>query len=164
MAWWLMQKYRLILLFVSLFAFLPAEIASSNASESLQLLQAHPLEITTQSGQNYQFAVRFALTAQQQKQGLMFVRHLPPMMGMVFVFSPPRKTRFWMRNTLIPLDMIFIAPDGIISKIVTRHDTQSDMTTSSDIPVAGVLEIAAGEALRLGISAGDVVSHRLIKF
>ena len=164
MAWWLMQKYRLILLFVSLFAFLPAEIASSNASESLQFLQAHPLEITTQSGQNYQFAVRFARTAQQQKQGLMFVSHLPPMMGMVFVFSPPRKARFWMRNTFIPLDMIFIAPDGIISKIVTRHDTQSDMTTSSDIPVAGVLEIAAGEALRLGISAGDVVSHRLIKF
>ena len=128
-----------------------------------------PLEITSQFGhgqskKSHQFLVQVARTPQQQKQGLMFVRDLPPMTGMIFLFAPPRPARFWMRNTFIPLDMIFIAPDGRISKIATRRDTQSDALTISPAPVAAVLEIAAGEALRLGITIGDKVHSVAIDF
>ena len=86
----------------------------------------------------------------------MHVSHLAPDTGMLFVFDPPRKVGFWMRNTHIPLDMIFIGEDGRIASIVTRHDTNSTASPHRG-PVAAVLEIAAGRAVALGVVAGHIV-------
>lgn len=122
------------------------------------------LRVTTLAGDTHTFQVVVARTAAQQQRGLMFVRDLPPMTGMVFPMAPPREARFWMRNTLVPLDMIFIAPGGMIVKIATRRDTQSDMMTRSGQPVSAVFEINAGEAARLGIGVGDRVAHDAVAF
>lgn len=123
-----------------------------------------PLQIVSLSGKTHAIQVRFAVTQEQQRRGLMWVTDLPQGTGMIFPISPPRIARFWMRNTLIPLDMLFIAPGGMIIKIVTRRDTNSEATTSSDVPVSAVLELPAGEAARLKIGVGDVVRHKRFTF
>lgn len=119
--------------------------------------RAEILQVVTLSGASHVFDVTLADTPQKQARGLMFVENLPPQNGMVFPMDPPRQASFWMRNTLIPLDMIFIKPGGTIAQIVTRRDTQSDRPTTSLEKVSGVLEINAGEAARLGIGIGDQI-------
>lgn len=119
--------------------------------------RADMLQIVTLSGAAHLFEVTLADTPEEQARGLMFVAHLPPQNGMVFPMQPPRVARFWMRNTLIPLDMIFIKPGGTIAQIVTRLDTQSDTSTTSLEKVSGVLELNAGEAARLKIGIGDKI-------
>lgn len=126
--------------------------------------RAEILQIITLSGAAHAFQVTLADTPEEQKRGLMFVEKLPPQNGMLFPIEPPRQARFWMRNTLIPLDMIFIKPGGIIGQIVTRRDTQSDARTVSVDAVSGVLELNAGEAARLRIGIGDRVVMRGVTF
>lgn len=126
--------------------------------------RAEILQIITLSGAAHAFQVTLADTPEEQKRGLMFVEKLPPQNGMLFPIEPPRQARFWMRNTLIPLDMIFIKPGGIIDQIVTRRDTQSDARTVSVDAVSGVLELNAGEAARLRIGIGDRVVMRGVTF
>lgn len=130
--------------------------ASRAASETLT--------VATLDGREVTFDVVLADTAEKQQQGLMFVSALPPQHGMVFPKNPPRIAHFWMRNTLIPLDMIFVLPGGMIGQIVTRTDTQSDKRTSSLQKVSAVLEINAGEAQKLGIGVGDIVSMPGVQF
>ncbi len=127
-------------------------------------IEAQPVEIVTLDGRVQKINVRFALTPAEQQQGLMYISQLPAGHGMIFPMRPPRVAHFWMRNTLVPLDMIFIAPGGVIVKIATRHDTQSDKTTRSDQPVSAVLEIPAGQAAKWGIGVGDIVRHKLAAF
>ena len=119
--------------------------------------RAEILQIVTLGGGSHLFEITLADTPEKQKRGLMFVESLPPQNGMLFPMQPPRVARFWMRNTLIPLDMIFIKPGGTIAQIVTRRDTQSDAHTTSLEEVSGVLELNAGEAARLKIGIGDTV-------
>lgn len=118
---------------------------------------AAPLSVATLDGRALVFEVAVADTAEKQRRGLMFVKDMAPQHGMVFPMQPPRIAQFWMRNTLVPLDMIFILPGGMIGEIVTRTDTQSDARTRSRQKVSAVLEINAGEAQRLKISIGDLV-------
>ena len=119
--------------------------------------RADMLQIVTLDGRSHVFEVTRAETPEQQARGLMFVKSLAPQNGMLFPMQPPRTARFWMRNTLIPLDMVFIKPGGTISQIVTRRDTQSDASTVSREKVSAVLELNAGEAARLKIGIGDKV-------
>ena len=86
----------------------------------------------------------------------MFVTALEPNEGMIFPYDPPQPVAFWMRNTLIPLDMIFIRQDGSIARISTAVPHSEAMMPSGE-PVAAVLEIAGGRAAELGISEGDKV-------
>ena len=86
----------------------------------------------------------------------MFVRHLAPNRGMIFPYDPPRPVAFWMHNTLIPLDMVFIRADGTIARIATARPLD-DTPVPSGEPIAAVLEIAAGRAAQLGIVPGDKV-------
>ena len=79
---------------------------------------------------------------------------------MIFPFPQPRMASFWMRNTLIPLDMIFIRADGTIARIAAKTVPHSLEPVSSGEPVAAVLEIAGGRAAELGIGEGDRVSGR----
>ena len=125
---------------------------------------AAPLSVATLDGRQLVFEVAVADTAEKQRRGLMFVKDMAPQYGMVFPMQPPRIAQFWMRNTFIPLDMIFILPGGMIGEIVTRRDTQSDKSTRSRQKVSAVLEINAGEAQKLKISIGDLVRMEGVSF
>lgn len=125
---------------------------------------AQQLDVMTLDGRRITLTVELADTPEKQARGLMHVTHMPPKTGMVFPMRPPRQASFWMRNTMIPLDMIFILPGGTIGLIVTRLDTQSDKGTSSPGKVSGVLELNAGEAAKLNIGIGDRVRMNGVLF
>jgi uncharacterized membrane protein (UPF0127 family) len=114
-----------------------------------------PLSITS-AGAVHHFTVDVAATPQEQETGLMFVRHLGPDRGMIFPYDPPQPVAFWMHNTLIPLDMVFIRADGTIARIATAKPLD-DTPVPSGEPIAAVLEIAGGRAAELGIVPGDKV-------
>jgi len=105
----------------------------------------------------HRFTVEVARTPAQQEQGLMNRRALAPDAGMLFPFDPPQPASFWMRNTLIPLDLIFVRPDGSIARIVTGVPL-SETHIEVGEPLTAVLEIPGGRAAQLGIAAGDSVS------
>lgn len=115
-----------------------------------------PLSINS-AGKVHAFKVEVARTEAEQERGLMFRDHLSPDGGMIFPMSPPRPASFWMKNTLIPLDMIFIRADGSIARIVAQTVPYSLEPVSSGEPVAAVLEIAGGRAGELGIAEDDKV-------
>ena len=98
-------------------------------------------------------------TPQRQAQGLMFVRSLPADRGMLFVHREPRAISMWMKNTYIPLDMVFIGADGRIQQIVEQTTPHSLDLIRSEAPARAVLEIAGGEARKLGLHAGQLVKH-----
>ena len=89
----------------------------------------------------------------------MFVRSLPPNRGMIFPYDPPQQVAFWMKNTLIPLDIIFIRADGKIARIANAKPLDETPLPSGE-PAAVVLEIAGGRAAQLGIRPGDKVEWR----
>lgn len=98
-----------------------------------------------------------ATNAEEQALGLMFRDEVPEGTGMLFVSVPARKVTFWMKNTKVSLDMIFVRMDGQIVKIHPNAKPYDLTPISSDVPVTGVIEIAGGEAERLGIKVGDYV-------
>jgi uncharacterized membrane protein (UPF0127 family) len=108
-------------------------------------------------GDTVMLRVELALSQQQQAQGLMFRKALDDNAGMLFIFERVRVARFWMRNTFIPLDIVFIDPSGEVIAIETRLDTQSDAMSIAPAPVWGVLELKAGRAAELGILQGSRV-------
>ena len=107
----------------------------------------------------HDFTVWLADSPQRQAQGLMFVRSLPADRGMLFVHDEPRPMSMWMKNTYIPLDMVFIDSSGRIQQIVEQTTPHSLDLIRSDAPARAVLEIAGGEAKRLGLHAGQQVTH-----
>jgi uncharacterized membrane protein (UPF0127 family) len=104
------------------------------------------------------FRVEVARTAAEQEKGLMFRRSLAPNSGMIFPFNPPQPVSFWMKNTWIPLDLIFIRQDGTIARIAANAKPESLDLIQAGEPVATVLEIAGGRAAQLGITERDRVS------
>src|SRR3546814_14764840 len=100
-------------------------------------------------------SVEVALTEKQQEQGLMFRKLLAPDGGMLFPMDPPRTASFWMKNTLIPLDMLFIHTDGSIAFLKASAAPYSRAPVSAGIPVAAVLELRGGLAAALGLGEGD---------
>jgi uncharacterized membrane protein (UPF0127 family) len=117
-----------------------------------------PLTIHSAKG-SHLFTVQIAATAQQQEQGLMFYRSLGGDQGMIFPYEPPQNVAFWMKNTLIPLDMVFIRGDGTIARIVTAKPLDETPVPAGE-PIAAVLEIRGGRAAELGIREGDKVDWR----
>ena len=113
--------------------------------------------------QKHAFDIWLAETPEEQEQGLMFVRDLPENRGMLFLSATPRVFNMWMKNTYIPLDMVFISKDGRIAKIAERTVPHSLDTISSDVPVAAILEIKGGEAARRALHRGDLVSWAALK-
>jgi uncharacterized protein len=111
----------------------------------------------------FHFDVWVADTPARSEQGLMYVRDLPPDRGMVFPFTPPRVVSFWMKNTYIELDMLFIDAGGHVVKITEHAPPLRLDLLSSDVPVAAVLELRGGEAGLLGLRVGDQVSWRRVK-
>ena len=117
------------------------------------------LALTVHSGvSTHRFTVEVARSPEEQARGLMYRQSLAPDRGMIFPYDPPQPVGFWMKNTLIPLDMIFIRKDGTIANIAENTVPLSLEMVPSDGPVAAVLEIAGGRSAELGIKAGDKVS------
>ena len=114
-----------------------------------------PLTIRTATG-THMFTVQIAATPEQQEHGLMFYRSLGADQGMIFPYDPPQSVSFWMKNTLIPLDMVFIRADGTIARIATAKPLDETPVPAGE-PVAAVLEIRGGRAAELGIREGDTV-------
>ncbi|MCP4330721.1 MAG: DUF192 domain-containing protein [Alphaproteobacteria bacterium] len=117
-----------------------------------------PLTIETAAGK-VDFTVEVATTPAQKMQGLMFRQSLPKDGGMLFDYGAPRSVAMWMKNTYIPLDLLFIGGDGRIVNIVERAVPHSLATIPSDGPVRAVLEVNGGTVSRLGIAPGDRVAH-----
>lgn len=120
-----------------------------------------PLAIHTRDGKTHQFKIEIAATPEERAQGLMFRRSLPQDGGMLFDFSQTGPVAMWMKNTLIPLDMLFVAADGAIVNIAQRTVPQSLTPIPSAKPVRFVLEVAGGTTSRLGIKPGDKLLHPL---
>jgi uncharacterized membrane protein (UPF0127 family) len=114
-----------------------------------------PLTIHSANG-IHRFTVEVAATAQQQERGMMFRRSVAPDRGMIFPYSPPQEVAFWMKNTWIPLDIVYIRQNGSIARIT--HAQPMDLTPlPSGEPIVAVLEINGGRAAQLGIREGDIV-------
>lgn len=125
-------------------------------------LPLEPLEILTKTGIRV-FQVEFVQTEEQRRIGLMFRKELPDGEGMLFDFARPQPVAMWMRNTIVPLDMIFIRADGTIANIAKHTTPFSEQSVYAEGYVKGVLEVVAGTADRYGIAPGDKVSHRIFR-
>jgi hypothetical protein len=133
--------------------------AQNGPPEDLDAFPRGKLEIADGKKVKYTFDVWLADSQRRQAQGLMFVRSLPPMRGMLFVHESPKPMSMWMKNTYIPLDMVFIDGAGHIQQIVEQTMPHSLAIISSKEPALAVLEIAGGEAKRLGLHPGQRVLH-----
>ena len=117
-------------------------------------LREVPLTIKSKNGVHH-FTVEVAATEEQQERGLMFRKSLAGDRGMIFPYDPPQEVAFWMKNTLIPLDIVYIRKDRTIVRII--HAEAMDLTPlPSGEPIAAVLEIRSGRAAELGIQEGDI--------
>lgn len=133
---------------------------TAGALESIEAFPQSALEIHTSSGRQW-FTIRIADTELRQQQGLMYVRTLAADEGMLFPEATPRIMRFWMKNTLIPLDMLFITARGRIACLREQAKPLLLDLISCEQPVKAVLEIGGGEAQKRGIHVGDRVLHPL---
>ncbi len=105
----------------------------------------------------HKFAVEIAASPAEQARGLMFRTRMGPDEGMIFPLNPPRLARFWMRNTVIPLDIIFIGPDRRVLNIAAGAIPYDETPLPSLGQAAAVLELIGGRAAQLGIKPGDLV-------
>lgn len=127
-------------------------VLSSLAAQELDdAFRRDAIVITASSGECYHFDVYLALTGEQQRRGLMFVRDLPPFTGMLFVYDDAGPRSMWMKNTFIPLDILFIRGDGAVSSIARQTEPQSLRSIASIEAVTYVLELNAGVTETLGI-------------
>src|SRR5215471_4650496 len=140
-----------LLILTSLCAALPAVAAEEET-----------LEIVTRSGV-HTFTVEIAVTDEEREKGLMFRRELPEGRGMLFDFKKDVNATMWMKNTYIPLDMIFIRADGRIQRIAENTEPESTRIIPAGAPVRAVLEVIAGTAKKLGIRAGDRVAAAMFR-
>jgi hypothetical protein len=142
---------------VAALALVMAGIACAAQAE-LATFAKSKLVIETTEGR-YPFNIELALTQPQMAQGLMYRRTLAPDAGMLFDYGAPQPVAFWMKNTLIPLDMIFIGADGTVVDFHERAVPLSLDPIESKVPARAVLEVNGGTVARLGLKVGDVVHH-----
>ena len=143
-----------------------AAVVSAGAVHAGDLRRSHrlkvePLEIDLSDGRVARFQVEIADTEATRERGLMFRTALAPNAGMLFDFKTPQQVYFWMKNTLIPLDMVFIDAIGRVTNVAAMATPHSETGIPSDGMVLGVLEIPGGRAGQLGIMEGDLVRHRI---
>ena len=107
--------------------------------------------VISDDGASHEFRVYLATEFEQQRRGLMFVRELPPDVGMLFIYESDAIRSMWMKNTYIPLDMVFARADGTVINVVTDTVPQTLDSHASTEPARFVLELNAGTARKLGI-------------
>lgn len=120
-------------------------------------LPKQAITIVSDDGQRHVFNVEIAKDEQQQITGLMFRKSVPPDGGMLFVWPAPEVSQMWMKNTLVPLDMVFIRSDGVIDSIAENTVPHSLRDISSQGQVIATLELQGGITAKLGITVGDRV-------
>jgi uncharacterized membrane protein (UPF0127 family) len=153
-------------LLATLFAFVCADwpLATAQAQAACKHAQharVEPLDIVTSSGKVAHLKVEVVDKEATRECGLMFRKSIAPNAGMLFDFKKVEPVSFWMKNTYIPLDMLFIDQSGKIVNIYRRATPFSESSIPSDGPVLGVLEIGGGRAQDLDIMPGDRVRHRI---
>lgn len=119
------------------------------------------LSVETSTGV-YPYQVEVADNDESRSRGLMFRRSIEPETGMLFDMGVTRDVAFWMHNTFVPLDIIFISDAGKVVSVTHGAKPQSDARIPSGSPIRFVLEIASPEAKRIGVSVGDLVRHPVI--
>lgn len=134
----------------------PTAAATSPARHPVSGLEVVPLTVTS-GAKRHAFKVEVADTPQAQARGLMFRTELGPNEGMVFPYAAPQMLSFWMKNTPLPLDIIFVGADGRIVNIAAMTTPYSLDSVASTGPATAVLEIPGGRAAQLGIAPGDLV-------
>jgi hypothetical protein len=142
-----------------------AALAFAAAATLVTPALADPLEdltISTQTG-DHAFSVEIAATPETRERGLMDRRFMPMDRGMLFEFERDGSVAFWMKNTDIPLDMVFIARNGRVTRIFDRAEPFSETPIPSGGPCAAVLELNGGVAAQIGLKTGDVVRHPFFK-
>lgn len=139
-----------------------ANTSASGPKADLSAFDQTRLTIQTQDG-NRHVDVFVAKTSEQHRRGLMYVKELPEKQGMLFIHDYDAIRSMWMRNTYIPLDMLFISADGEVRNIAADTVPFSLDAVRSDGPVRAVLELNAGTAKKLGINAGDRVIHEFFE-
>lgn len=117
------------------------------------------LTVATPDAKLHPFKVWVADNDQRRALGFMFVKELDDDAGMLFIFPQPQPISMWMKNTVLPLDMLFVAADGRIANVIENTVPQSLQTLNSNGIVLGVIELKAGTARRLHIAAGARVEH-----
>ncbi len=121
-----------------------------------------PLTLHTATGK-HRYTVEVAQSPQAQETGMMYRRAMPADHGMIFPFATARVLTFWMENTWLPLDLVFIGDDGKVAGIAADAKPMSRDIISSQVPARAVLELNGGEAARIGLRVGDKVSYKLPK-
>ncbi len=140
------------------FLFMVGACDSKDSAQTGTPVSVQSLSIVRQDGMIQNFRVEIALTPAAQQKGLMFREQMDEDYGMLFVFPGKEADRaFWMKNTLIPLDMVFIRKDGVIHHIHENAIPKDLTSVPSNGPVMAVLELNGGTAAKMGLKPGDVV-------
>ena len=145
-----------------IFAFLPSSTSATNTAGQPMLLPPHsvPLVAETVEG-DISFVVEVADDETERSRGLMFRQSLPDDRGMLFIFEATGQRGFWMKNTPLPLDLIFVAESGRV--VAIRHgEPFSEETVAPIYPVRFVLELKAGTARKHGVRIGTRLRHPLV--
>lgn len=151
-----------LLSLVAALACLPSPGRAADLPEGVLPLSAFPRErivVETRSARRHVFEAWRTDTFATRAQGLMFVEKLRPDQAMIFVYDPPQRVSMWMKNTLIPLDMLFVDAGGCVVKVYEQARPHSLDSIESGAPVVLVVEIKGGEARARGIAAGDRVAR-----
>ena len=134
--------------------------AHADTAEPLSAFPHDVLAVATPDARMHRFNVWIADSDRRRAQGLMFVKELDPTQGMLFVYTSSQHVAIWMKNTYIPLDIVFIRADGRIARITPDAKPHSLTTMESGEAVSAVLELPAGTAKKLNIHPGAIVMHR----
>ena len=149
MQWWGRAALALALLLTA---------TAAGAEEQISFARSE-LVVETAAGEAYRFDVEVALSMRQRARGLMFRESMADDAGMLFFYPAEQQIRMWMKNTLIPLDMLFVASDGRIVDVAADAVPLSETVIGSSGPARAVIELNGGTAARLGIKVGDRVLH-----
>ena len=152
---------RLVLGLVLCLAAACGSVGQGGQVDAQHGLPVEALQITTHDGRTHRFRVEIADNDASRERGLMFRKSLGPDVGMLFDFKEPQYVSFWMKNTLIPLDMLFIDTRGRVVNVAAMATPMSETTIPSAAPVLAVLELRGGRAAELGIKPGDEVRERI---
>jgi len=132
--------------------------AQTSKNDVVDFGEPKPLTIETAEG-SHEFLVEEAKTLEQQARGMMWRDSMDQDTGMIFEFAEPKIATIWMKNTAIPLDILFVRSNGQILKIEHSHKPYTLRSTSSEAVIAGVVELKGGESKKRGIRPGDTVKH-----
>jgi uncharacterized membrane protein (UPF0127 family) len=136
--------------------------AAQATSERPMAFDSEPLSIQTAKGMTHKFTVELALTEPQLEFGLMYRKSMPADHGMLFDFGVPRPVMMWMKNTVLPLDMLFLDKSGVVTHIQENAVPYSEAIISSGGAVDYVIELNGGVVKKLGLAVGDKVTSATI--